>query len=88
MRVGDTKALESCTAELGKAAQNDPKTISYEWALAVQKRDQSGALGLIDRARQAGVSAEGLAIMEKTTLAMGSSLDTGDRADFRDNSFM
>jgi hypothetical protein len=70
LRVGDTKALESCTAELGKAAQNDPKTISYEWALAVQKRDQSGALGLIDRARQAGVSAEGLAIMEKTTQTM------------------
>jgi tetratricopeptide (TPR) repeat protein len=70
LRVEDTKALESCTAELSKLAQNDPRTISYQWALAVQKHDQPVALGLIDRARQAGVSSAGLEIMQKETRKM------------------
>lgn len=70
LRFNDEPALEACTAELARRAPQDPKTVSLEWALAVQKHDRGAALGLIDRAREIGMSSEGLAKMEKATRAM------------------
>ena len=70
LRFKDIPALESCTAELGKKAPNDPKTISLQWALAVEKRDRRTALTLLDRARSVGVSAAALAKMEAGTQAI------------------
>jgi hypothetical protein len=70
VRFEDTAALEGCTAELAKAAPDDPKTISFQWALALAKRDASGARGLIGRAKQAGVSTSGLDVMERATKQM------------------
>ncbi len=70
LRFNDRPALESCTAELARAAPQDPKTVSLQWALAVQNHDRGAALGLIDRARALGMSPEGLAKMEKATRAM------------------
>jgi hypothetical protein len=70
LRFNDRPALESCTAELARKAPQDPKTISFQWALAVQNHDRGAALGLIDRARELGMSSDGLAKMQKTTRAM------------------
>ena len=70
LRFKDTPALEACTAELARKAPRDPKTVSLQWALALQRHDRGAALGLIDRARQAGMSPDGLAKMERATRAM------------------
>jgi len=70
LRFDDRAALEACTAELARRAPRDPKTVSLQWALALQKHDRGAALGLIDLARETGMSAEGLAKMEKATRAM------------------
>ncbi|HSY38874.1 MAG TPA: hypothetical protein VLA79_05080, partial [Polyangia bacterium] len=43
---------------------------SLQWALAVEKRDRTTALSLLDRARGLGVSAAALAKMEAGTQAI------------------
>jgi hypothetical protein len=70
LRFKDIPALEACTAELARLAPNDPKTVSLQWALAVEKRDRGTALGLLDRARTLGVNAAALAKMEAGTRAI------------------
>jgi hypothetical protein len=70
LRFKDLPALERCTAELLKLAPNDPKTVSLQWALAVEKRDRGTALTLVDRARSLGVNAAALAKMEQGTRAI------------------
>ena len=78
LRVHDVPALESCTAALGKLAPNDSITISFQWALALEKRDRASAERLIERARAAGMAADGLAKMESATGSLG--LGRGARA--------
>jgi hypothetical protein len=70
LRFKDIPALAACTTELAKLAPNDPKTVSLEWALAVEKRDRTAALSLLDRARSLGLSAAALAKMEAGTQAI------------------
>ena len=70
LRFEDQTALEACTTDLKKLAPDDPRTISFRWALALQKKDKSGALQLITKARDAGMSGDGLAMMEKATRQM------------------
>ena len=70
LRFKDIPALEACTKELTKLAPNDPKTVSLQWALAVEKRDRTAAMSLLDRARGLGVSAAALAKMEAGTQAI------------------
>jgi hypothetical protein len=70
LRFKDIPALEACTNELTKQAPNDPKTVSLQWALAVEKRDRGAALSLLDRARSLGVNAPALAKMEAGTRAI------------------
>jgi hypothetical protein len=70
LRFNDTKALEACTAELAQSAPKDPRTVSFQWALALQKHQRWTALKMIDRARSVGMSAEGIARMEVGTRQM------------------
>ena len=70
MKFEDTKALQACTAELQKLAPADPRTISYQWALAVKQKDKAVALQLIKRARDAGMNGDGVARMERATHQM------------------
>ncbi len=70
LRFKDIPALEACTAKLAQQAPNDPRTVSLQWALAVEKRDRTAALSLLDRARAVGVSAAALAKMEAGTHAI------------------
>jgi hypothetical protein len=70
LRFNDTKALEACTAELVQSAPRDPRTVSFQWALALQKHQRWEALKMIDRARSVGMSAEGIARMEAGTRQM------------------
>ena len=70
LRFDNTGALEACTAELAKLAPKDPKTVSFQWALALKKHDRTTALQLIDQARGVGMSSEGIAKMEAGTQQM------------------
>jgi hypothetical protein len=67
LRFRDTPALEACTTELAKTAPNDPKTVSFLWALAMERNDNTAARQLIDRAKGLGMAQDGVARMEKAT---------------------
>jgi tetratricopeptide (TPR) repeat protein len=60
VKMKDRVALEACTAVLAKLAPADPKTIVFQWSLAVMGGDRSLAARLIDKAQRAGVSLAGL----------------------------
>lgn len=64
-KLEDAKTLKECTDALVKTAPNDAKTISYLWALAMAKGDLAEATRLVDRAKQAGMKPEGLAMMRR-----------------------
>jgi hypothetical protein len=70
LRFHDAAALEACTAELEKTAPQDPKTVSFAWALAMDRRDAAGAREAIDRARSLGMPKDGVATMERATSRM------------------
>jgi hypothetical protein len=67
LRSQDLPALEACTAALAKSAPNDAATISFQWALAVERREIFAAFRLVGRARAAGIAETGLDDMKKTT---------------------
>ena len=69
LALHDVKTLEACTTALAAVAAADSTTLSYQWALAVERRDFSGAEALVARARQAGLAAEAVTQMEVTTKA-------------------
>jgi hypothetical protein len=70
LKFEEVRALESCTQELARLAPTDPRTVSFQWALAIQKKQRSVALQLIDKARAAGVSTSGVTMMESETHRM------------------
>jgi tetratricopeptide (TPR) repeat protein len=71
LRSHDLPALEACSKALAAKAPNDGQTISFQWALALERHDRDGARRLIDRARAAGMTSEGLARMERATGGVG-----------------
>jgi tetratricopeptide (TPR) repeat protein len=72
VRTSDRKQLRECTTALGATAPNDPKTIGYEWALAMLEGDIGGARRFLTEAGKAGVSEEKIKIMQQAvTTATG-----------------
>jgi hypothetical protein len=67
LRFRDEPALAACTDTLSRTAPNDPKTVSFQWALALQRHDRGAARQLLDRARGMGIGEDGLAKMEQAT---------------------
>jgi tetratricopeptide (TPR) repeat protein len=68
-RLEDVKRLESCTTALAKSAPDDARTISYQWALALARKDYAGAHAVIDHAKVTKMPPEGIRHMEAATLA-------------------
>ena len=66
-RLSNVAQLRECTAALAASAPDDPRTISYEWDLAVEQNDFSAAEKLLERASAAGVAPESLQKMVKAT---------------------
>ena len=66
----DLTALGACTATLVAAEPAAPATVSFEWALAFERRDVFAAERLLRRARAAGVDQESLARMQSATRAL------------------
>jgi hypothetical protein len=75
VRFDNRAGLEACTAELVRRAPSDARTVSYQWALAVQRGDQVAARSLAERARELSASPDLVDKMERTTNAM---LDRGE----------
>jgi len=67
VRLADEPRLSACTAGLAENAPDDPKTVAFQWALALQRGDSAGAARLVDRAKHAGIEPAGVAAMERAT---------------------
>ena len=63
----DLAALDACTKILAAAEPNAPSTISFQWALAFERRNAIASERLLWRARRAGVDAASLARMQTAT---------------------
>jgi hypothetical protein len=68
-RQEDRQRLSECSAALFKLAPNDPKTVSYQWSLALLEKDYAESQKLIARARTLGVKPEVLEKMAYVTSA-------------------
>ena len=66
-RVEGTERLERCTAALVTAAPQDPKTVYFQWALAVRRKDRDQARALVERARATGMPEAGVTRMAQAT---------------------
>ena len=66
-RLAGTDRLERCTAALVAAAPTDPKTVYFQWALAIRREDRAQARALVDRARAAGMAEAGVTKMSQAT---------------------
>lgn len=64
-RTGDVGMLATCVAALTAVAPKDPKTISYQWVLAVEKQNYDEAARLMRKATSAGLKPAGVAKMEE-----------------------
>jgi len=70
MHVDNLPLLDSCSRELMTAAPNDPKAVTFAWAVALRKGDREGAKRLIARAQALGIKPEGIRRMEAATAAL------------------
>ncbi len=68
-RTSNVTALEVCTKNLALAAPNDPRTVSYQWSLAMLRGRYDEANVLIERGSALGLREEGVASMQRATLA-------------------
>jgi hypothetical protein len=65
LRIESIPMLEACTTALAAAAPDDPKTVSFQWALAMRKDDRVNAERLIGKAKLTGVAPEGVERMRQ-----------------------
>jgi hypothetical protein len=71
VKMDDRANLEACTAVLAKSAPDDPKTVVFQWSLAVMRGQRDQAALLVDRARAMGVETDSLERMSSVTSASG-----------------
>lgn len=60
IKMKDAPALRACTEVLAKLAPEDPKTIVFQWSLAVMTGNGDEAARLVERGRKAGLAAESI----------------------------
>jgi tetratricopeptide (TPR) repeat protein len=68
-RIEDRRGLEACTQVLAKLAPNDPKTISFQWTLAMLRGDMSQAQKLFAAAKEKSLNPEAVETMQKAMQA-------------------
>jgi hypothetical protein len=79
LRLKDEKRLEQCTTALQKHDPKDMKGISYGWLLAVMRLDRKAAASFVERARQAGATADTVQWMDSSTRALRSPFEQAVR---------
>jgi predicted Zn-dependent protease len=70
LRVEDARRLEECTQALVAKAPDDPRTISYQWSLAILRKDAVAAENLLERARRTTMKEAGIRKMEAATFGL------------------
>jgi tetratricopeptide (TPR) repeat protein len=73
VRIADTPRLQGCTAALAARAPDDPKTISFQWALALQEGEYAQAKRLVERAKATPMAPAGIQQMAQATATAESS---------------
>jgi tetratricopeptide (TPR) repeat protein len=68
-RTNNVGQLEECTTYLAKSAPNAPKTLTYQWALAMMKGQTDEARRLLQQAKEAGLQPEAVDRMQKAVSA-------------------
>ena len=68
--LGDGAGMEACAATLNELAPDDPRTVTYSWALAVKHRRFFEARRLLQRAEQINVEPNSLDKMRAGTSAL------------------
>jgi hypothetical protein len=63
VRTSDRARLERCVGDLVAAVPKEPRTLSYQWALALERRDDVEAARLVQRAKRAGLGPDAVAKM-------------------------
>ena len=71
VKLKDVPLLETCTKELARLAPDDPRTVVFEWSLAMHKGQRTEAERLIGRARKSGVVLENVNRMQELTSSLG-----------------
>jgi tetratricopeptide (TPR) repeat protein len=69
IKMNDAAALAACTSVLAKAAPNDPKTVVFQWSLAVMRGDREQAGTLLERAEKMGLAAASIDRMSQVPVA-------------------
>ena len=69
VKMKDEAAMRACTAALVKVAPDDAKTIVFQWSYAVMRGDRVEAARLVDRAKLAGVTVDGIEQMSSVTVS-------------------
>ena len=72
VKTSSVAQLEECTAALAARAPADPRTLSYLWALAIDRGKLDEAAEIVARARAAGMPAESVDRMRQTTMGRAS----------------
>jgi tetratricopeptide (TPR) repeat protein len=72
VKLKDVPLLETCTKELARLAPDDPRTVVFEWSLAMRKGQRTEAERLIAQARKSGVVLENVNRMQELTSSLGS----------------
>jgi tetratricopeptide (TPR) repeat protein len=60
LRLEDVNRLQKCTNALVSKSPDNPRTISYQWALALKRGNFDEATSLIERARATDMKPEGI----------------------------
>jgi len=68
LKMKDAAALAACTTVLAKAAPNDPKTVVFQWSLAVMRGDRDQAAALLGRAEKMGLAAASIDRMSQVSV--------------------
>ena len=67
VKLEDEKKLAHCTSVLAKTTPNDPHTLTFEWSLAMKRKNFGDARRLVDAMSKAGMPAETLAQVRTAT---------------------
>jgi hypothetical protein len=67
VKLDDQARLARCVPVLLKATPNDPHTLTFEWALAMKRRDYRQARGLLDTMAKSPMTPAALAELKTAT---------------------
>jgi len=71
VKMRSVPILEECTKQLATGAPSDPRTVVFQWNLAVLKGQRDEAERYVGLARKSGVVAESIDRMQRLTSDMG-----------------